>query len=82
MKTLTPTELEKLPKCTYDTFGKCHIEIEKRVVKECVMCRLDGILGDLEYNHSASAVHGLDILKIILEELDVIPEEAKFYKRK
>jgi len=81
-KMLSPSEIEKLPHCRYDFFGKCDKEvkfsIQKEVsIKECVACMCELIFKGASQDNCSLAMHGLDMLLIVLKELDVLPKEAK-----
>jgi hypothetical protein len=44
---LIPAERQKLPPCSYAVFGRCDLDVKKRMVAECVRCWLTGCSGTL-----------------------------------
>lgn len=74
MKTLTPNELENLPFCKFDIFGKCMWATRAKDVKYCTMCALDDILMSLRHGDIASATHTHATLVKILEHQKLLPE--------
>ncbi|MCW4004576.1 MAG: hypothetical protein NWE95_11765 [Candidatus Bathyarchaeota archaeon] len=77
MRTFTPNELEKLPICGFEPFGRCPPE-DKIDLKHCVKCRAEDIMGALQRRDVATAALSLVTLLRILHKMDVLPENMKF----
>ena len=75
-KMLSPSELEKLPKCKYSDMGKCDYE-KPHDPKHCVMCSYERCFNDLGHENLGMALYSLVVLMRVLKELDVLPKEAK-----
>lgn len=72
---LSPTDMEKLPPCKREPFGKCSREdYDKLDPKECARCLIEGVWKALHDENIAEATHLLNALYRMLEE-DYFPKE-------
>ena len=77
-KMLSPSDLEKLPKCKWSDLGKCDKQkFPNFDVKECLFCNYERMFIDLQRENFAAATYSLVVFMRILKELDVLPKEAK-----
>lgn len=70
VRTLTPQEMQNLPRCKYAQFGVC--EIENPEPKYCLSCMLEGIFHHLSQEDLAASTEALDAVMLILKEMKVI----------
>lgn len=75
-KMLSPSDLEKLPKCKYSDMGKCDYD-KPHDPKHCIICNYERCFGDLQHENFADATYSLVVLMRVLKELDVLPKDAK-----
>lgn len=74
-KMLTPSDMQKLPYCKHDFFGKC--SSDQVNFEHCLTCTFQMTFKALQHDDIGTAMHGLDTLVKLLQQNQVLPKEAK-----